>query len=339
MQWLGTYLWMPPECTGLNVENSYAKGRVCISAAKQSEQSIFGASDWYSFGIMAWEMVTQQLPHRGMGDAFSEEMIEQVWVSESGEEDRSSLKPGDYTAAARSAMRVHPLTDSPGQWTEDLRAVAKAYYNGNRPAIPADCPVLLAKLMAACWQDRQQDRPTSSYMQRLVSQLPHERWLGPPEPELTYSVFLGRLGLADKKDELADYLSDPGAELTELKQMAMDELDSDILEDGELGFDEETKERFRAAVAELQGGGAAGGGKESPGQGCAALEAAAGLPAQAQTVESLQELVDTMSKREAEKDAAMVEQSRRIAELEARLAERLDEKEALGEEEEGTPPP
>jgi hypothetical protein len=56
-------------------------------------------------------------------------------------------------------------------------------------------------------------------------------------------------------------------------------------------------------------------------------------------VESLQELVDTMSKREAEKDAtmaekdaAMLEQSRRIAELEARLAEAL-------EDEEGTPPP
>ena len=58
---------------------------MCINAAKQSEQSIFGASDWYSFGIMAWEMVTQQLPHRGMGDAFSEEMIEQVGV---GERDR-----------------------------------------------------------------------------------------------------------------------------------------------------------------------------------------------------------------------------------------------------------
>ena len=40
-----------------------------------------------------------------------------------------------------------------------------------------------------------------------------------------------------------------------------------------------------------------------------------------------------------EKDAAMLEQSRRIAELEARLAEGLDEEEALGEEEEGTPPP
>jgi hypothetical protein len=110
--------------------------------------------------------------------------------------------------------------------------------------------------------------------------------------------------------------------------------------------------------------------------GRARMDMAAGLPTQAQTVEPLQELVDSMSKREAENGAAMLEKDVAIAEkdaaivekdaarpwlrrmwlwlrrmrlwlsraggyeLEARLAEGLEEEEALGaEEEEGTPPP
>jgi serine/threonine protein kinase len=261
--WLGTYLWMSPEATGLNVERGYEKGRVCARASDASEgvdgvkDSIFGASDWFSFGIVVWEMWTKQLPHNGMGLAFSEEMIEQVWVNETGEEDRS-LKPGDYTAQARSTMKKHPLTNSAGQWTEDLRAIAKAYYNGNRPAIPADCPVLLSKLMAACWQDRQQDRPKSFFMQRLAYQddrgMSEEpviaRWLAPPE--LPYDAFLRKVRLADRKEELADYLG-KDTELTELAQMDEDDLSSDILDDVDLDFDEDTKERFRAAVSELKG--------------------------------------------------------------------------------------
>ena len=71
------------------------------------------------------------------------------------------------------------------KWKEDYRAVAKAYYHGNRPEIPADCPGLLAKLMVACWQDKQQDRPTSDFMQSLADEskgtgkdkLPETLWL------------------------------------------------------------------------------------------------------------------------------------------------------------------
>jgi hypothetical protein len=77
--------------------------------------------------------------------------------------------------------------------------------------------------------------------------------LEPPARELSYEEFLGQLGLADKKDALAEYLSEPGAELVELKLMDPEELDEDVLNDGVLGFGEKTKARFRAAVAELRG--------------------------------------------------------------------------------------
>ena len=183
--------------------------------------------------------------------------------------------------------------------------MAKAYFHGSRPEIPDDCPPLLSKLMVACWQDKQQDRPTSAFMRRLSGLLPDEQWLEPPAQELSYDEFLGQLGLADKKDELAEYLSQPGAELVELKQMDPEDLQEDILNDQDLGFDEETKVRFRAAVAELNGsrvGGGEGGDddeEETSASACAALEAAAALPEEVLTVESMQ---------------------KRIAELEARLA-------------------
>jgi hypothetical protein len=252
-----------------------------------------------------------------LGEAFSEELIAQVWVNDSGCEDRS-LNPDDYTAAARSGMTLHPLTDSKGHWAQDFRAVAKAYFNGNRPEIPGDCPPLLSRLMIACWQDKQQDRPTSSFMQRLAEQLPDERWLEPPGEEISYTDFLAKLGLEARKDDLAEYLSTPGKELVEIKQMDKDELDEDILDD--IGFDEATKARFQAAVAELNdssGGGGEVGGETESGGACAALQAAAALPAEALTAESMQKRIDTAT---AEKDAAVTEKDKVIAELEARLA-------------------
>jgi hypothetical protein len=263
---------------------------------------------------MLWEMVTRQLPNEGMGLAFQGDLIDKVWVRANGQEDRT-IKRGQSTSGG-------------GQWKEDFRAVAKAYFHGNRPEIPDDYPPLLSKLMVACWQDKQQDRPTSSFMWRLSDLLPDEQWLEPPAQELTYDEFLGQLGLADKKDELAEYLS-PGAELVELKQMDPEDLQEDILNDQDLGFDEETKTRFRAAVAELSGSdGGEGDGddeeEEKSASACATLEAAAALPAEALTVESMQKLIDTATAEKdaavAEKDAAVTAAVAEIAQLRARLA-------------------
>eukprot|EP01046_Picozoa_sp_COSAG06_P051824 COSAG06_NODE_8552_length_2131_cov_1.619094_1_plen_561_part_00 len=352
-QWLGTYLWMPPECTNLNAENAYPKGIVCDSPAKakQDSNSVFGASDWFSFGIMVWEMLKQKLPHEGLGEAFSEELIEQVWVNESGSEDHS-LNPNDYTAASRSTMKLHPSSNITGQWAQDFRAVAKAYYRGNRPEITDDCPALLSKLMVACWQDRQQDRPTSTFMQRLADtrQLPDERWLEPPAQALTYDRFLEQLDLADRQEDLAEYLSEPGAELTELAQMDERDLSDDILDDGDLGFDEETKARFRAAVAELKRSGRGGEAKGKDGDACAALQVAAGLlHADAQTVDSMRAVVaekdETIAEKDetiAEKDETIAENKRQFAQQERRLAEKNEELKQLRaqlERLEGVPPP
>ena len=62
-------------------------------------------------------------------------------------------------------------------------------------------------------------------------------------------AFLEMVGLQDKKEELAEYLTE-GAELDQLKQMDEDELDEDILDD--LGLDEETKNAFHEKLQALK---------------------------------------------------------------------------------------
>jgi serine/threonine protein kinase len=62
--WIGTYLYMSPEATGLNAENNYFKGRI-ESTLDTSEKDgkggrpLFGASDSFSFGIMLFIMMTR----------------------------------------------------------------------------------------------------------------------------------------------------------------------------------------------------------------------------------------------------------------------------------------
>eukprot|EP01046_Picozoa_sp_COSAG06_P092014 COSAG06_NODE_38263_length_425_cov_1.104294_1_plen_119_part_10 len=115
------------------------------------------------------------------------------------------------------------------------------------------------------------------------------------------SLSLGR------KADLAEYLSKPGNELVELKQMSEEDLDGDILDDDDLEFDEDTKSRFRSAVAKLRED---KGADAEPVVSCsprAALEIAVGLRVEVQTVESMQQLLDAAAAREAEKDQQMAE--------------------------------
>jgi hypothetical protein len=257
-QWQGTYLWMAPEATGLNKSRGYPKGRVCVDRKAETTASKFGATDWFSFGVMLWEMVVRKMPNEGLGEAFESDRIDKVWVNAKGQEDYS-MKLDKTTSSMKG-----------GEWKEDYRHVAIAYYNGNRPEIPQDCPTLLSKLMVACWQDRQQDRPSSSFMARLIAKttstaadtagdeidaVPLERWLEvpPPRKELTYDGLLSEVGIADKKEELGEYLSN-GSELVELAQMDEQDLYDDIIDDPALGLAAEVKARFRAQVAELRGG-------------------------------------------------------------------------------------
>jgi 5'-AMP-activated protein kinase catalytic alpha subunit len=229
-RWIGTYLYMAPEATGLNAEKGYEKGRVLLKlpvlevedeseVKEEHPHSVFGASDWFSFGIVIWEMVTRSAPVQGMGEAFQGDLIEKVWVAADGKEDRSmAYRPGD---------RSQEQGGGAGEWREDYRAVAKAYYRGNRPQIPDSCPPLLAKLMIACWQDKQEDRPTAETMKQLVDVAP-DKWLESPPSLPTYDVFLSTSKAGLTRDDLAEYLSD-GAELVELIQMDEQDLKDDIL--------------------------------------------------------------------------------------------------------------
>ena len=77
------------------------------------------------------------------------------------------------------------------------------------------------------------------------------------EPEeQTFDDFLTQLDLADRKGDLADYLEE-GQEMRDLKQMDEDDLNSDILDDDDLGLTDDVKEKFREAVAALRTGAAA----------------------------------------------------------------------------------
>ena len=281
-KWLGTYLWMAPEATGLNAEKGFEHGHI----SQEPAEPTFGATDVFSLSLMVWEMVTRELPHEGLslGD-FSE-----VWVSNSGKEDRRVTK-GNEPAG--------------GTWTKDFRHVAKSYYNGNRPTVPGDCPTLLAKLMVAGWAAKQGDRPSSAYLQRLVDEIDPERWwLKPPDAPAgdgqpaSYTVFLTKLGLQDKVKALADCGLDEGLELKQLTEHDDQELDDDILNDEDLDLDDETKESFRAAVAELKGQAAAAAQSQAAesdadSDAYAALEQEAGIPPARTNEELASELAET----------------------------------------------
>ena len=68
---------------------------------------------------------------------------------------------------------------------------------------------------------------------------------------LSYDEFLAGLDLQDKKDELADCGLDEGLELLQLAEMDNDDLESDFLDDEDLRLTDETKAKFRVAVAAL----------------------------------------------------------------------------------------
>ena len=64
-----------------------------------------------------------------------------------------------------------------------------------------------------------------------------------------YRYFLDEMGLQDKDEDLAEYLT-AGAELQEMKQMGTADLDKDILDD--LGLDEATKKKFHTLLKNIQ---------------------------------------------------------------------------------------
>eukprot|EP01046_Picozoa_sp_COSAG06_P030513 COSAG06_NODE_2902_length_6117_cov_3.107843_2_plen_476_part_00 len=214
----GTWEYMPPEC----YQRQY--GEPCF------------ASDIFSFGLMLWEMVSRS----------------RIYRSFPGFED-------DDEAPS--------ITGDDGKKVVDMRMIAQRLANGQRPKQSAGCPAVLHTLMEACWVHEKGDRPSAVDLLGVIGKIREsesEGTLAPPEHcadddssdasvdrEITYQEFLSQLGLEDKQKELAEYLSNPGAELTELKQMETDALDDDIINEDDLGFSEAERMQFRAAVEAL----------------------------------------------------------------------------------------
>jgi hypothetical protein len=207
----GTYEYMPPEC----YQRQY--GEPCF------------ASDIFSFGLMLWEMGSRSRIYRSF-PGF--------------EDDDGALS----------------ITGKDGKQTVDMRMIAQRLANGQRPKQSAGCPVVLHTVMEACWVHEKDDRPSAVDLLGVIKKIREdesEGTLAPPElhaevdREISYPEFLSQLGLLERQTDMAEYLSKPGNELTELMQMDTDDLDSDILDDDDLGFSEAEKVQFRAAVGAL----------------------------------------------------------------------------------------
>ena len=137
----------------------------------------------------------------------------------------------------------------------DTQTIAVWMYNGRRPEIPESYAPPLRHLMEACWREMPADRVDFQVIVPALEALFAADKLGKlvaesEESELSFDDLMALLGLAEKKDALADYL-EVGNELRDLKQMDADDLDADILNDEDLGLDEDTKAKFRTAVTYL----------------------------------------------------------------------------------------
>jgi serine/threonine protein kinase len=207
----GTWEYMPPEC----YQRQY--GEPCF------------ASDIYSFGLMLWEMVSRS----------------RIYSSFPGFED-------DDEAPS--------ITGEDGKKAVDMRLIAQRLANAQRPKQSAGCPAVLHSVMEACWVHEKDDRPSAVDLLGVIKKIREdesEGTLAPPEHhtavdrEIGYQEFLSQLGLQERQSDLAEYLSNPGNELTELQQMDKADLDSDIMDDDDLGFSEAEKVQFRAAVEAL----------------------------------------------------------------------------------------
>ena len=126
---------------------------------------------------------------------------------------------------------------------------------------------LYYRLMQACWRAKKLDRPAfqqvaavlklaksfSGDATNLTTALKEEAAEAAAAAEdISFDAFLEKAGLQGRERDLADYLSEAGQEIIELKQMDEQDLIDDILDDGDLGLTEAQKQAFQAAAAELR---------------------------------------------------------------------------------------
>ena len=212
------------EATGINAEKGFKFGKIVTGPS----EPCFGATDVFSFGVMLYILFTRS----------------PKWFNDEGRD------PGTVTIE--------------GVVTKNMQQVAKWYFNGERPLFDDlrasdrlfdSFPPLLRLLIERCWTSEQSDRLHFKEIESLLSDA-SLGWLTPSPPRscadpITYDKFMAGLDLMDKKETLAGCGLDEGLELQQLRKMDEDELKEDILEDDDLGLDEDTKAAFREAVAAL----------------------------------------------------------------------------------------
>jgi serine/threonine protein kinase len=224
--WKGTYLYMSPEATGMNAEKGYPKGRI----ATNREEPLFGASDSFSFGVMLLIMMTR--------DAR--------WFETDG-------------------LQLPSIIGKDGKPQEDMKTIARWYFNGKRPQFEASFPPLLRLLIEGCWGDKQSDRLRFSEIEALLKNDKIDWLAAPPADETeTYQHWLERVGVAGKTDKLAEWDVKEQANseskelgpLEKLQAMLKEEQDDEVEDFAEMLEDvfedeEEVQASFRAEVEKL----------------------------------------------------------------------------------------
>merc|ERR1719181_2215871 len=103
-------------------------------------------------------------------------------------------------------LELPTFINKQGKPEEDMKTVARWYYNGKRPRFEASFPPLLRLLIEGCWADSQSDRLRFEDIEALLK---HEKidWLAalPTAKTESYDDWLERIGVADQKDELYEY--------------------------------------------------------------------------------------------------------------------------------------
>ena len=162
------------------------------------------ASDVYSVGIILWELWAKRRVYTG----FRNLEENTVWDEDTKQQ------------------RV------------DVKLVAKRMASGGqRPELPADCPVLWSLLMQACWEAAIDARPTFPQVLAVLKAMAADpSWAEAPaaeeaeapaeapaeaepvDPREEYAAWLASIGLQAKEDAILCYLS-VGSPLKDIKQM------------------------------------------------------------------------------------------------------------------------
>jgi hypothetical protein len=261
--------------------------------------------------------------------------------------------------------RVHIYTAFPGvadipkpDGTTNVELVAARIANGQRPSAPPEgCPVLLFKVMQACWVRKMSARPTAPWLLDAMKALRASAGAldGPepePEPEPadaspSYDDWLRSLDMQKKKDELAEWdVKEDEDPLGKLAEMLREEVEEEVEDLQEMLVDlfgqddEEAQQAFRAAVQKLSeqateaaAAAAEEGAEEGADEAWSALVVRLGLDGgaeeriaeQARTIEAQAGIIEELERGNAELARANVELERGNAERDNVIKEQAAE--------------